>query len=135
MRGYFLRAINDVKSALEKGVDKLKRQVEGDQLFEEESKLRLPYTKNLLKQRGDKFNEVIVAMSKLDEKFLSSVKKVNEETSKVDIKGMGNYLREVGNKLESAEREGKEAGKLLLEAQVLLAFFHISYLHLLRHIF
>ena len=89
-----------------------------DAEFEETSKLRLKYTKSVLKARADKFNEVLTAVSKLDEKFGSAIKSVVENSSRIDPKVVSNELREVEKKLEASEKSGKEAEKLLREAKL-----------------
>ena len=88
-----------------------------DSEFEETSKLRLKYTTSVLKARVDKFNEVLKAVSKLDEEFGSAIKNVVENSNRIDPKVIGNELREVERKLESSEKSGKEAEKLLREAK------------------
>ena len=89
-----------------------------DAEFEETSKLRLKYTKAVLKTRADKFNEVLNAVSKLDERFGSAIKNVVENSNRIDPKVVGNQLREVEKKLEGSEKSGKEAEKLLREAKL-----------------
>ena len=89
-----------------------------DAQFEEASKLRLKYTKTVLKARADKFNEVLNAVAKLDEKFGSAIKVVVENSNRIDPKVVSNDLREVEKKLEASEKSGKEAEKLLREAKL-----------------
>ena len=71
-----------------------------------------------MKARADKFNEVLTAVSKLDEKFGSAIKAVVENSSRIDPKVVSNELREVEKKLEASEKSGKEAEKLLREAKL-----------------
>lgn len=103
---------------MEKTVDKITKVLDEDTAFTENTHLGLKYTDRVLKQRQGKYIEVLNAVQRLDDKFIEAIKLLDENAKKIDPKALSNELREVANKLEGGVRQGKEAEKLLREAQL-----------------